>query len=187
MHLRGDEASIYRQDRLGQELACYRRRSEKDILRGIGQGALYYMSPLFLLIGAVFLCLPLILLLPKPADGSALLEDPLWRSVIIGWFALCVAALAWLMYFLPRRGRLVIHQNGFVYRSLYRTRIVLFEDIASCEARQRLWSLMLQMKDGQKKVMRGLLLQFPAEGIVLLLETMGEKLTSGPATEQRTS
>jgi hypothetical protein len=177
MGMTGDGVSIYRQDRLGDQLASYRRRPEKDILRDMGASPLlYYMSPLFVVLGAALLSAPLVLMAPKPNPGESVLAYPVWGPVIIVWFVVCLGAVAWFTYILPRRSRLTIHQNGFIYQGVYRRHVVLFEDIAACEAPRGSFELLLVLNDSRKLHFGNFRIMFPADGVVRLLEAIAAKM-----------
>ena len=176
----GHRASIYRQHRLGDQLALYRRRPEKDLLRDMGANPLlYYVSPLFVVLGAVVLSVPLVLMAPKPRDGESVLAYPVWGPAIIAWFVVCLAAVAWFTYVLPRRCRLTIYQNGFIYQGVYRRYVVLLEDIAAYEAPQGSFELLVVLRDSRKLRFGNLRIIFPADGVVRLLEAIAANVKPG--------
>lgn len=176
----GDGTSFYRQYRLGDQLASYRRRPEKDCLRDMGASPLlYYLSPFFVLLGAFFLAGPLVLMAPKPGDGESVLAYPVWGPVIIVWFVVCLGAVAWFTYILPRRSRLTIHQNGFIYQGVYRRHVVLFEDIAACEAPRGSFELLLVLNDSRKLHFGNFRILFPAAGVTSLLEMIASNMKPG--------
>jgi len=173
-------ASIYRQYRLGDQLASYRRRPEKDCLGDMGASPLlYYMSPLFVVLLAFFMACPLVLMAPKPKPEESVLAYPVWGPVIIAWFGVCLAAVAWFAYILPRRCRLTIHQDGFVYQGMYRRHVVLFEDIAAYEAPPGSFELLLVLNGSRKLHFGNFRIMFPSAGVTLLLETMAAKVKPG--------
>ena len=166
------KATVFHRDSvsLGPEISRYRPRPAAEMSRALGISLVYYYGgPLIAALLSLYLSMPVIFLAEHMGAVAPFLKDPAWGPLLIGWYFTCLLALLWLMYVLPRRVHLAIHQDGFVFQKLVRRHAVRFRDIVTCHVISSSGTLQIVLVDGTRFSWRNFLIGFPPEAIAQLL------------------
>jgi hypothetical protein len=126
---------------------------------------------------AFYMTTPIVLLAKRA--GAPGIRDPFWGPIMIAWFAACGGLLAILMYVLPRRVYLAIHERGFVYRGRFRRHCVGYGEIAQCIVAPKSRGLTLVLRNSTRLWFPGFMILFPQEGVVQLLEQINQLAGGG--------